>query len=605
MRHPRLEPAMIRTLSRATRSALLLASLLTSPLALAADLPAGYWTTEQRQAILDTTRTLRLDPDLADLHPGERAALAHLLAAGAIVQSIYERQVHPQAAPAKAALDRLPAGAARTETQDLFRLFKGPIATTLDNKREPFVPVAPVQPAKGFYPDGLKREELDAFIAAHPERRDELLDARSVVRRAERRQLDADLAMLRRHPALDLLHPGLRARLEALRKAPGGFYALPYSVAWADDTLALYDHLQQAAAAVQPDDAEFAGYLRARARDILSDDYEAGDAAWVTSDFRRLNAQIGAYETYDDELLGVRAAWSMSILVRRDAESDAVAGALGGLQALHDALPIQYERKVRERIPVGVFDVVADFGQARGGNTASILPNDPLHASRYGRTILMRDNIIRHPEARGVAAATWRAAIAADQQDDLQPEGSVQRTLWHEIGHYLGVDRTRDGRDVGDALQDSGDLFEEMKADLVSLGSVPRLRDSGYYTAAQAHAVYAAGILRVLQRNAPRRDQPYNTMQLMQWNWFLDRGVLAFDPATQRMRIDYSKYPGAVRALLAEVLEIQAAGDRDRAEAFIAKWTTWDPALHEPIARAIRDSLPYRYSLYRYAALGE
>ena len=405
--------------------------------------------------------------------------------------------------------------------------------------------------------------------------------------------------------ALRRLHPGLRERLEALRAAPHGIYALPYSVAWADDTLALYGHLVAAADAVQPDDREFAGYLRARARDILSDDYEAGDAAWVTSNFRRLNAQIGAYETYDDELLGVRPACSLSILVRRDAESDAVAGALGGLQAMHDALPIAFEREVRERIPVGVYDVVADFGQSRGGNTASILPNDPLHAARYGRVILMRDNIIRHPESQGVAGATWAAAIDASHADDLQPEGSVQRTLWHEIGHYLGVDRTRDGDELGAALQDSADLLEEMKADLVSLYAVPRLQESGYYTEAQARAVYASGILRVLQRNRPRRDQPYNTMQLMQWNWFLDRGVLAYDPDAQRMRIDYAKYPDAVRDLLAEVLEVQAAGDRDQAEAFVKRWTAWDSTLHEPVSQAIRAALPYRYSLFRYAALGE
>ena len=109
----------------------------------------------------------------------------------------------------------------------------------------------------------------------------------------------------------------------------------------------------------------------------------------------------------------------------------------------------------------------------------------------------------------------------------------------------------------------------------------------------------------VLQRNAPRRDQPYNTMQLMQWNWFLDRGVLAFDPATKHLRIDYAKYPAAVEALLREVLALQAAGDRSKAEAFIDTWTTWDPALHEPVSQAIRAALPYRYSLYRYAALGE
>jgi hypothetical protein len=252
-----------------------------------------------------------------------------------------------------------------------------------------------------------------------------------------------------------------------------------------------------------------------------------------------------------------------------------------------------------------VYDVVADFGQARGGNTATILPNDAEHARRYGRTIMMRDNIVRHPEAAGLGASTWAAAIVPAQQADFVAEGNVQRTLWHEIGHYLGVDRTSDGRDLDAALQSSADLYEEMKSDLVALDAVPMLAASGYYTLEQAHAVYASGILRVLQRNRPRRDQPYNTMQLMQWNWFLAHGVLRFDPLTQRMQIDYAKYPGAVKELLAEVLRIQAAGDPVRAEAFVTEWTKWDPALHEVIAQRIRESLKFRYALYRYPAIGE
>lgn len=586
---------------------LLLTALLPSPPVLAEPeaLPAGYWDAAKRRAILDTTRTLRLEADLTSLSAGERTAVEHLLEAGKILHSLYERQLHPQAPAALAAIERLPKAAARDELLQLFRLFRGPIATTLDNAREAFVPVAPVQPGKGVYPDGLQRAELDAFLAANPQRRDELLDARSVVRRADAAQVARDLAMLERHPALDLLHPQLRARLEALRAEPRGFYALPYSVAWADEIVAVYRHLQQAADAVAADDAEFAGYLRARARDLLTDDYEAGDAAWVTGRFGKLNAQIGAYETYDDELLGVRTFFSLSVMRRRVAESEKLAAALGGLQAIHDALPLKVARRIRPEIPVGVYEVIADFGQARGGNTASILPNDALHASRYGRTILLRDNIMRHPANTGQSAQIWRAAIVAAQQDDLVAQGGVQRTLWHEIGHYLGVDRSSDGRSLDLALQDSASLLEELKADLVSLHAIPQLQASGYYDAAAAQAVYASGVLRVLQRNQPRRDQPYNTMQLMQWNWFLERGVLAFDPATARMRIDYARYPEAVRALLAEVLALQAAGDRARAEAFVTRWTKWDPKLHEVVALAIREALPYRYTLYRYRALGE
>jgi hypothetical protein len=565
-----------------------------------------HWTPEQRRAVLDKTRMLTLSPDLSALGAGEREAVQHLLKAGTVAQELYELQLHPQAAEARAIIAALPAGAARDESAQLYRLFKGPIATTLDNTREAFVPVGPVQAAKGVYPAGLERKELEAWLAANPGQRDALLDPLSVVRRAEPAQAAKDLAVLDKHAALDVLHPGLRQRLESLRGArAGGFYALPYSVAWPEQTLAIYGHLNRAADAVQGEDGEFAGYLRARARDILSDDYEAGDASWVTAQFKHLNTQIGAYETYDDELLGVRAFWSLTVLVRRDAESDAVSSALGGLQAIHDALPFKHPRKVREQIPVGVYDVIADFGQSRGGNTATILPNDAGHSRRYGRVIMMRDNIIRHPESAGVSAGSWQAAIVPAQHGDLVAEGSVQRTLWHEIGHYLGVDRTTDGRELDAALQDSADLFEELKSDLVSLDAVPALQAKGYYTAAQARAVYASGILRVLQRNKPRRDQPYNTMQLMQWNWFLDRGVLAWDPATQRMRIDYGKYPAAAKDLLAEVLALQAAGDRDKAEAFVTKWTTWDPALHEVVSKNIRDSLKFRYSLYRYSALGE
>jgi hypothetical protein len=91
----------------------------------------------------------------------------------------------------------------------------------------------------------------------------------------------------------------------------------------------------------------------------------------------------------------------------------------------------------------------------------------------------------------------------------------------------------------------------------------------------------------------------------MTWNWFLAQGVLQFEPATGQLRIDYGKYPAAVHGLLSRVLELQAAGDRDRAEAFVTEWTRWDPALHEVVAAKIRASLQFRYANYTYAALGE
>jgi hypothetical protein len=107
----------------------------------------------------------------------------------------------------------------------------------------------------------------------------------------------------------------------------------------------------------------------------------------------------------------------------------------------------------------------------------------------------------------------------------------------------------------------------------------------------------------VLQKNRPRRAQPYQTMQLIQWNWFLDRGLLTFEGG--RLRIHYDRYPAAVDSLLAAVLDLQRNGDRAAANAFVDRWTSWDESLHGAVAKRMRGAETTRYVLVRYEALGE
>ncbi|MBE7452103.1 MAG: NUDIX hydrolase [Kofleriaceae bacterium] len=563
------------------------------------------WTLDQTRPLVEKTLTVRLAPDLDHLSAPERAAVDKLLAVGAIMQELYEDQRHVDAAPARALVAGLDQGERAQHLRQLHRLFQGPIAATLDNQRVPFLGARPVAPGKTVYPWGITASEIEAFLADHPEARDAILAPRTVVRRAEAAALAADLATLDRHPALDTLHPGLRERLQALRAAPAGLYAVPYAVAYADRVVRVHRLLHEAAEVVTSADPELAGYLRNRARDLLTDDYESGDAAWVTADLGNLNVQLGAYETYDDELFGAKTFFALSLLARRPADSDALRHAIGGLQALEDSLPYARKKKVRERIPVGVYDVIADFGQARGGNTATILPNEAYLTRRYGRTILLRANIMRDPDLFAAVGGAWAAVMAPAHAGELTADAGFVRTLWHEVGHYLGVDATRDGRDLDAALGDTASLLEELKADLASLFVARELRARGHLDDAGLRAVYASGVNRVLQNNRPRRDQPYQTMQLMQWNHFLTRGLLRFDAATATMSIDHARYHDVVAELLARVLAVQDAGDKAAADAFIAELTTWDDARHGVIAQKLRDQQRYRYRLFYYAALGE
>ena len=575
--------------------------ILMTALLLTQALPTGYWPVEKSQPIVDKTQTIRLSPDISKLTEGERKAVAKLIEVGQIFQKLYEEQRHPEALSSYQALVQLDKRTGSTPaTQNLltlYRLFQGPIATTLENKREPFLPVDPLKPGKNVYPWGITKEAID-------EKRADLIDLRTVVRSATAKNIQEDIAKLNKYSALQTLHPKLLGQLKGLQPGPH-VYSVPYSLAYADDLMKAYGLLNEAADAVEKDDEEFARYLRNRARDLLSNDYESGDASWVTGRFKNLNAQIGSYETYDDELFGVKTFFSFCLLQTRPDETTALRQAMKGIQALEDSLPYKNHKKVREDIPVGVYDVVADFGQSRGGNTATILPNESYLARRYGRTILLRANIMRDPSIFEGTSKTLTAALGEQQAKELTPDGNFYRTLWHEVGHYLGVDRTKDGRELDEALQDNANTLEEMKADLVSLFVAQALHKQGYYTDAQLRSVYAGGILRVLQNNRPRRDQPYNTMQLMQWNFYLENGLLSFDPATKTLRVNYDKYHDVVGKMLEQTLAVQYEGDKAASDKFIDQYTKWDDNLHGVIAANIRAQQRYRFRLFKYAALGE
>ena len=141
--------------------------------------------------------------------------------------------------------------------------------------------------------------------------------------------------------------------------------------------------------------------------------------------------------------------------------------------------------------------------------------------------------------------------------------------------------------------------MEEMKADLVSLFALHRMQHPAL------RAIQASGIRRTLQNVKPRSDQPYQTMQLVQFNWFLDKGLMRADPATARLTIGYDRYVDTVDSLLKEVLRLQHAGDKAAVDEFFQKWTSWTPQLHDKLAERIRAAQGARFRIVKYGALGD
>ena len=142
-----------------------------------------------------------------------------------------------------------------------------------------------------------------------------------------------------------------------------------------------------------------------------------------------------------------------------------------------------------------------------------------------------------------------------------------------------------------------------MKSDLVSLHAAPALRASNYLDDEGLQALYADGIRRTLQNSQPRPDQPYQNMQLMQFNFYSEHGLIVPDPTSGLLTINYDRYQAVVRELLEQVLQLQYAGDYELAKQFVRRWNYWDENVHGKLAERMLATNAPRYTLVRFTAL--
>jgi hypothetical protein len=152
-------------------------------------------------------------------------------------------------------------------------------------------------------------------------------------------------------------------------------------------------------------------------------------------------------------------------------------------------------------------------------------------------------------------------------------------TLFHELSHSLGPGSiTVDGRatTVDKALKDIGSGFEEAKADVMGAYNVLFMMDKGVLPAAekpQIRAAYVAGLFRAMRFGD---TDAHGRGAAMQYRYIRDKGGLMWDAKAKRFRIDPAKLDAGIRALVGDIVRLQATGDYEGTKAFLAKWAVMD-----------------------------
>ena len=498
-------------------------------------------------ARLAAWRQVKMGPGTEALDSADKNVVLKLVEAARYMESIYWRQNDP------AALKLLH----DTKDAQLRRmiLINGS-RFDLVAENQPFVTGAQFLPGRNLYPPGVTRQDIEAYVREHPSEKDGIYSPYSVI----------------------------RTNGEKLLVIP---YRLEYR-AWLEPAAKL---LRDAAALTN--DKAFADFLRLRADALLTDDYYRSDLAWVDLKDPKIDVIFEPNETYLDDVLGVKTSYEAAVLIRNDEESRKLDLYQKYIPDIQNALPLNKSAlpsKLGQPTPMEVVDSPFRAGDLRHGYqaVADNLPNDArVHEAKGTKKIFFKNFMDARVDY--VVLPLAKQVMRADQAAKASADGYLAAVVLHEICHGLGPDfAVVDGgrKTIREAIGPTFAALEEAKADvtgmfglhwLIAHSVLPKEKAEEYY------ASYVAGIFRSVRYGVA---EAHGRAEMMEFNFLFENGAIASKDG--RYEVEMDKMPGAIEALTAQLLKLEATGDSRGAEAWFARYDKMPPALASAL-KSVKD----------------
>ena len=478
--------------------------------------------------------------DISKLSAGDRKALGKLVEASKVIDDIFLTQYWSgnHAEYEKLKKDQSVLGRARLQ---YFWINKGPWSALDGNKA--FLPGVPPQklPGANFYPPDLTKEEFETWVKTLPE--------------DQQKAATGFFTVIQRVPNKDQL------------------MIVPFSEAYKADLQRAAKLLNEAAALT--DNATLKDFLTKRAAAFASNDYYESDLAWMDLD-APIDATIGPYETYNDEMFGYKASYESYINLRDDKETNKLKAFSSHLQEVENNLPIDEQfrnPKLGAAAPIRVVNQVTGGGDGNHGvqTAAYNLPNDERVITQKGAKRVMLKNV-QEAKFKKTLVPISMQVLAADERADLSFDWFFTHILAHELTHGLGPHQiTVNGAKTTprEQLKELYSSIEEAKADVLGLYALQYMIDhkaqmglqdvlpAGADPEKKLYTTYLASTFRSLRFGL---HEAHGKGMAIQVNYLLDKGAVLVRP-DGTFAIDFSKVKDAVRSLAHDLLMVEANGD--------------------------------------------
>ncbi|KAJ2337223.1 hypothetical protein GGI00_000378, partial [Coemansia sp. RSA 2681] len=508
---------------------------------------------------LGNYKPTELRADLSHLTDGDKQALVKLADVSDLLNSAYYQQIWAGAPQLRAKLVEEAAEHANNssakERLALFELFRGPWDRSFEN--EPFIDsVGPKPKSANVYPESMTTEEFDRWIATLSEE--------------DRNRARGFYDVVKRQDA-----------------SAGGLVLVPYATEYREHLVPAARLMREAAALVS--DASFARFLRMRGDAFESNRYLDSEIAWLNiSHESALEAAVGPYETYEDELFSAKAFFESMIHVRDFEGSQMLDKFTASLELVEQHLPIPDCYRNRDLVPppIVVVNQVYNGGDTAVPMTAAYnLPNDEEAIERAGSKLTLIKNV-QQGKVRSVLRPIAEVVLAKFDLEHVTFDAFFTHVLLHEVAHSNGPHRVLDSRDtVRSRLQDLHSAFEEAKADIAGLFAAQLLIDQGVIddiTARQFYTTYLASAFRSVRFGLA---EAHGLGQAMQLSYLLEHGGFVYDEVEEKFAVDMERISRVVSDLTRDIMLIQGDGVKLRAVEFKERYGVLAPSVKRALEK--------------------
>jgi len=488
---------------------------------------------------------VNIGADTRRLSHKERRIIDKLIQVAKLLDDIYIDQVYYRNKEILLQLEKNPRK--NKHALKLFKFYCGPFDRLHNNKT--FIDGFLKPSGANFYPEDLSAQEFEEFIKRNPD-----------------------------------VKNSFQSSVTLIRRINNGLVSIPYSDAYREELTKSSAFLKEAAKLSQ--NRSLKKYFNVLSAALISNDYFESDVAWIDLKNNKIEAVMGPYEVYEDELLGLKASFEAVIGIKDETTTNQLKIMERHVDRLEKNLPIPDKYKSKRKgkaTPIVVIDEILSSGDARAGvhMTAFNLPNDEKVKQLKGSKKVLIKNVAE-AKYENCFIPILKKAFYEQELNEASFDAYFTHTLLHEISHGLGpgiITRGDQKITVNRALKNTYSTIEEAKADVLGVYNSFYLIDKGIYPKEferQIVTSFIGGIFRSIRFGT---QEAHAAANLIIFNFLKNRGIISYQRRFGKFKINHKKSRTAFKTLSRKLLMIQAKGSYDEAKKFIEKYSTMDAGM--------------------------